>query len=251
MIVGEQLPPTIKEKSQIVELFEKSDKRYYHVPCPDCGHEFVLNWEQVKWELDDKGELIIDSVFLECPACYFHIMDKHKSELLANGKWIATAKHKTMPGFHISSLYSPWVKFHELAKEYLEIGDSEGNEKMQEFLNLKLGEPIEAIVEDLDIALLESHKLVYNAELPDGVLYLTCGVDVQDNRLEYQIIGWGENNQCWVITNQMILGNLEQDEVWDSLDGIICRGYSLPDGRKLPIGASCEGVWWRRYSDYK
>ena len=231
--------PTIKEKSQIVELFEKSDKRYYHVPCPDCSHEFVLNWEQVKWELDDKGELIIDSVFLECPACYFHIMDKHKSELLANGKWIATAKHKTMPGFHISSLYSPWVKFHELAKEYLEIGDSEGNEKMQEFLNLKLGEPIEAIVEDLDIALLESHKLVYNAELPDGVLYLTCGVDVQDNRLEYQIIGWGENNQCWVITNQMILGNLEQDEVWDSLDGIICRGYSLPDGRKLPIGASC------------
>jgi phage terminase large subunit GpA-like protein len=199
----------------------------------------VLNWEQVKWELDDKGELIIDSVFLECPACYFHIMDKHKSELLANGKWIATAKHKTMPGFHISSLYSPWVKFHELAKEYLEIGDSEGNEKMQEFLNLKLGEPIEAIVEDLDIALLESHKLVYNAELPDGVLYLTCGVDVQDNRLEYQIIGWGENNQCWVITNQMILGNPEQDEVWDSLDGIICRGYSLPDGRKLPIGASC------------
>lgn len=231
--------PTVKETSTIVEWFDKSDKRYYNVPCPHCNTYIVLNWDSMKWETDSDGNYIKDSAHLECPSCEGKIYDGHKEALLQDGVWIKTDLNKNIPGFHISSLYSSWVTFEELVNEYIEIADSEDNAKMREFLNLKLGEPFEAIVEDLDIELLESHKFEYDAELPEGVLYLTCGVDVQDNRLEYQILGWGENNQCWVITNQMIIGSPEQDDVWDSLDGVICRGYSFADGRKLPISASC------------
>ena len=40
----------------------------------------------------------------------------------------------------------------------------------------------------------------YNSEyLPDGVLALTCGVDTQDNRLEYEIVGHGLYGETWGI----------------------------------------------------
>lgn len=227
--------PTVKETSQIVALFEKSDKRYYHVPCPDCEHEFVLNWQQVKWMLDDKQQLIVDSVYLECPACFFKIIDKHKPALLANGKWIATAPHKTMPGFHISSLYSPWVKLADLAAEFVEASSSGNNAMLREFINLKLGEPFEEILLELDPELLLRRREFYNCELPDGILYLTCGVDTQGDRLEYQIIGWGIGYQAWVIQYGVIYGDLTLEQPWKSLDAILFQKYLFADGRELPI----------------
>lgn len=231
--------PTAKETSLILEWFERSDKRFYHVPCPSCDNEIVLKWELVKWDIDSDGNLIPESPHVECPNCSFKIKDIHKSEMLAKGRWIRSVEKSSIPGFHISSLYSPWVSFRELVEEFIDVANSEDSSKIREFLNLKLGEPFEEIVEDLDIALLDSHKLEYSAELPDGVLYLTCGVDVQDNRLEYQIIGWGENNNSWVIRYGILIGDPEQNDVWDSLDGILTRPYSFIDGRKLRINATC------------
>lgn len=231
--------PTAKETSVIVEWFEKSDKRYFNLPCPSCYGLLVFKWELVKWENDENGDFVYESAFIECPHCEFHIRDVHKEDMLLNGQWIKTAPEKDIPGFHISSLYSPWVSFSDLVKEYIEIANSDDQSKMREFLNLKLGEPYEEITEDLDIELLEDHKIEYGAEIPEGVLYLTCGVDVQANRLEYQILGWGEGNQTWVIIFKMIIGDPEQSEVWDGLDIVLNRSYSFADGRKLRISATC------------
>lgn len=231
--------PTAKEISLILEWFERSDKRYYHVPCPSCEKETVLKWELVKWELDEAGNLISESPHVECPSCGFQIKDTHKSEMLAKGRWIRTNDKSNIPGFHISSLYSPWVSLKELVEEFIDVANSDDTSKIREFLNLKLGEPFEEIVEDLDIALLETHKLEYNAELPDDVLYLTIGVDVQENRLEYQIVGFGENNNWWVIRYGILVGDPEHDDVWNGLDGILLRPYSFKDGKKLRISAGC------------
>lgn len=230
--------PTVKNDSRIEEWFEKSDKRYYHVPCPDCGHEFILSWELVKWELDDKRELITNSVYLECPACSFHITDKHKSELLANGKWIAIAPNKTMPGFHISSLYSPWVKFHDLAKEYIEATNSGDPLKLREFMNLKLGLSFEDVILELDPEALLRRREFYNCELPDGVLYITAGVDTQDDRIEYQIIGWGDGYEAWVLQYGVIYGDLTSATPWEKLDNVLTGKFTFKDGRKLIIATT-------------
>lgn len=227
--------PTVKNESKIEEWFEKSDKRYYHVPCPDCGHEFALTWEMMKWEAGKDGELIIDSVYLQCPACYFQIVDRHKPNMLSAGRWVATAPQKTTPGFHISSLYSPWVKFADLVKEYLEASISGDNSKMREFINLKLGLAFEEVLLELDPELLLRRREFYNCELPEGVLYITCGVDTQNDRLEYHIIGWGAGYEAWVLRYGAIYGDLETDKPWLMLDNIIEQKFSFMDGRRLPI----------------
>jgi phage terminase large subunit GpA-like protein len=230
--------PTTREKSRIVAWFEKSDKRYYYVPCPDCGHEFVLNWEMVKWEKNENNELIIESVYLECPACSYHIVDRHKPELLANGRWVRTAEHKTTPGFHISSLYAPWVKFWELATEFIEATRSRDKSKLREFINLKLGEPFEEAAEEIEIETLQARREYYNCDLPEGVLYLTVGVDVQDDRLECQVVGWGIGKESWIIEYNQLYGNPTGDEVWQKLDEQLFKSYSFADGRKLSIAAT-------------
>lgn len=43
-------------------------------------------------------------------------------------------------------------------------------------------------------------------ELPDGVLVLTCGVDTQDNRLEYEVVGHGKYGENWGIVKGYIMG---------------------------------------------
>ena len=75
----------------------------------------------------------------------------------------------------------------------------------------------------------------YGAELPDGVLILTAAVDVQDNRLEYEICGWGEDEECWGIKKGIILGAPDTPEVWAALDEQLDREYRFKNGTGLIV----------------
>lgn len=229
--------PTVKGDSQIEEWFERTDKRYYYVPCPDCGHEFVLNWAQMRWEKDENNEPIDESVHLECPACFYHITDRHKSEMLAAGKWVKTQPHKKITGFHISSLYSPWLKFRELVAEFHEATKTRDRKKLREFINLKLGESFEEDYSEIDVGELESHREDYPAAVPDKVLVLTCAVDVQDNRFEIQFTGWGVGEESWVIKYYKLFGDLTSTVFWQELETHIFQSFNYADG--TPIMADC------------
>lgn len=225
--------PTVKGASQIESWFLKSDQRYYHVPCPDCEHKFVLNWNMVEWEKDENDELIESSVHIKCPACSFEIRDRHKSYILENGEWIALAPRKKIPGFHISTLYSPWVKFRELVAEYLEAKREKDRKKLKEFYNLKLGLPFEEDYSEIEVGELESHREDYPAQLPDKVLILTCAVDVQDDRVEFKFVGWGMGEEAWVIKYYALSGDLTSDSFWNEIDMHISQGFSYADGNIL------------------
>ncbi|MCV5761347.1 phage terminase large subunit family protein, partial [Escherichia coli] len=86
----------------------------------------------------------------------------------------------------------------------------------QTFINTTLGEPYEdagefAMSEQRLIARVE----VWGAEVPYGVLLLTAGVDTQDDRFEITVLGWGMNEECWVIAHDVIFGDLETEEPWE------------------------------------
>lgn len=53
--------------------------------------------------------------------------------------------------------------------------------------------------EAADDNVLLSRRERYNADLPDGVLLVTAGVDVQDDRFEVEITGWGKGYESWGI----------------------------------------------------
>ena len=62
----------------------------------------------------------------------------------------------------------------------------------------------------------------YPAEVPPGVLVLTMGMDTQDNRLEYEVVGWDRNEQSWGISRGIIPGRLL---ISDSSESHIAAGH--------------------------
>ncbi len=78
----------------------------------------------------------------------------------------------------------------------------------------------------------------YKAELPDGVLLLTCGVDTQDNRLEYEVVGHGHFGETWGIKKGIIMGRPDAEETWQALDDVIDHVYRFESGVGLKISAA-------------
>lgn len=232
--------PTESGVSNIEEWFEKSDKRRYYVPCPHCGSFQVLKWPQVKWAKDNTGKALPETAYYECEHCAGKIYDKHKQAMINAGYWEAEAESfGGIVGFHINSLYSPWVKFHQLVTEFVEATSKPDKSGLQEFINLKLGEAWVENNDAIEVDYIERRREFYNCELPEGVLCLTTGVDVQDDRLAVHIIGWGEGEESWVIRYFEIVGDPGGTEVWLQLDDHLMRNFSFTDGRRMVISAVC------------
>ena len=112
-------------------------------------------------------------------------------------------------------------------------------EKMQVFVNTNLGLPWEEPGETVETTALIDRREFYEAEVPDGVLYLTCGIDTQDNRFEAEVVGWGVGKESWGIRYQRIYGDLKRGQVWADLDAFLSTTWKKRDGTELSIRAAC------------
>lgn len=235
--------PTIKDQSKIQEWWDRSDQRHYYIPCQHCGTEQKLVWAQVKWDKDNEGNGLPETARYECSECgkVMRGDGKPSVELLGAGRWIADRPHiKKIAGFHINSLYSPWVDLSSLVEEWLEVTKSRDREGLMEFINLKLGELYVENNDDISHEYLHRRREYYDAELPDNVLLLTAGVDQQDDRLEVEVVGWGLGKENWGIKYEFFMGDPGQQQVWDQLDRFLMQQWSFRDGRQL--GVSCVVV---------
>jgi phage terminase large subunit GpA-like protein len=225
--------PTIKGASRIETSFEQSDKRFYNVPCPHCKTFHVLKWKNLKW---DPGKP--ETARFVCPECGAEINEKFKAWMVKNGEWIPTAPFKGHAGFHIWAAYSlfPNAAWGKLAAEFLEVKDDPVT--LQTFVNTVLGETWEERGEGVDgLELINRAEKYGTAQAPAGVLCITAGVDVQDNRIECEIVGWGEREQSWSLDYEIIYGDPELSEVWGRLDEILDRQFRRPGGGILKINA--------------
>lgn len=234
--------PTLKDASPIWSWYERSDKREFYVSCPHCRHEYVWKWSQVKWQKDEEGNALPETAKMFCPECGAQVRGAFKPDpnILATGRWKASAESR-IKGYHINSLYSPWVNLHALVEEFTNATKNRDKAGLQEFINLKLGEPWEevAVGED-DWEHIHRRREYYGTEsLPEGVLILTCGVDVQHDRLECTLYGWGEGKECWGIEHRIIYGDPGEKELWQALDGFLAERRVLPSGVALPISCTC------------
>lgn len=110
-------------------------------------------------------------------------------------------------------------------------------DQMVAFKNTWLGESFVESFNKLDQDDLWKRREVYDAELPDGVRYLTAGVDTQDDRLEVSVYGHGADHECWGIVHHRIYGDTTSEEspVWTQLDVFLNREFYYTDRAKLPI----------------
>lgn len=222
--------PSLKNNSRIESEYEKSDKRLPFVPCPHCGEFFHLSWNRFEYlgkgtESSDPG----NGVYFICPSCDGLIPEKHKTKILAQLEWRATAKPKTPGhiGFQLSRFYSPWVSWKDIAFSYE--ASRNDPQQLQVFWNATLGLPFENVIgEKLNWEKLRDRALLSGygvGVVPDGVAILTAGVDVQSDRLEVAVWGWGAGEQAWLIDYQKILGDPLSNEVWEQLVNVCSTEY--------------------------
>ena len=187
--------PTLKGVSRIESEFEISDQRYYHLACPHCGHEQRLHWENVKWQKDEQGNHVPESAAYYCGECGSMWTEAERIKAIRNGRWIATRQSKGIAGFHLSELYSPWSSIEDIVRNFLK---AKGNsEPLRAFVNTALGESWEDRSEQIDQHSIYARREEYDADVPEGVLLLTAGIDVQRDRIEIEVAGWGEGDESW------------------------------------------------------
>lgn len=220
--------PTVKDASTIDEQFEGGDQRYYHVPCPHCEHLQRLQWSNLRWEAPIGKRRHVDSAWYVCADCGAEIEEHHKGRMLAElghggqARWVADAPDNPYPSYMINALYSPaglGLSWPELATQWIEAqGDPA---KLMPFINTRLGESWANRTGDIKPnALLARAEPVPRRTIPAGCLILTAGVDVQEDRLEIQILGWGWSGhglRCWVIDYHVLPGRPAEPHVWDAL----------------------------------
>jgi len=193
--------PTIKDASRIDEDHDRGDQRKFFMPCPHCAREIAFRWPQLQWIRDAEG--IVTAAWYVCEHCGAEIDEAEKPDMLAAGRWRPTAKPRLRGcrSYHINALYYPvglgltWV---ELAQEWLDAQADPA--KLKRFINTRLAEAWEDRSRDLKPQMIRQRAEEYRCrEIPPGCLVLTCGIDTQDDRLALQVLGFGRDEQSWVI----------------------------------------------------
>ena len=231
--------PGIEGECRITKMFELGDQRHFQVPCPHCGVLHKWEWANIVWDVDSGGKNLPHTVRMKCPHCNEEYGEYHKTEMMNLGQWVPENPDGQYPSFHINALYSPlgWYSWENAVRDFLK---SKGDvNKMKSFTNNVLGEPWS--LEDgkiVDPNGLMSRCEEYDAEVPDGAVVLTAGVDVQDDRLEVEVVGWGRGLENWGITNRILVGNPSEQAVWDALDSVLMASYGNSLGENLYVAAT-------------
>ena len=237
--------PTIDGVSRIQAAWETSDKRYYYLPCPHCDEKQRLEWKYIHWD-SDKPE----TAYYACQHCGGVIEEKHKIKMLEQGEWRASEETNRVAGFHISELYSPWSTWESMVETFLEV--KKHPEQLKTFVNTALGE----VWLGDQAEKIESHELLsrrenYDASLiPDDVLVITAGCDVQKDRIEVQVIGYALESQTYVIEYATLWGETAYKDVWDSLDDFLKNQYKKENGSVLKIACTCIDSGYQTQSVY-
>lgn len=225
--------PTDKGASRIEQAFAESDQRRYFVKCVDCGEHQTLKWSNVRWEHDRPA-----TACYVCEHCGSLWDDAQRFRAIRYGEWRPTAAGdgKTA-GFHLSALYSPWTPLEDSVRDFL--ASKRDPMRLKTWVNTFLGETWEEQGEQLDEYDLLNRREDWGDELPEDVLLLTAGVDVQDDRIEYEVIGWGRGEESWSIEYGTLYGDPSTTELWARLDGVLQKTRSHPISGEMVVRASC------------
>ena len=238
--------PTIDGESRIAELFESGTKRRALAECVHCSHAQELIFE--KLVVSDDG-----LVMYPCAECGAMHRESDKTKMFAKGLWSEVdGGDGETESFTANSMYLPYgwlswadlVKEHKAAQEKLDAGN---DAMMIVFYNTRLARVWKRTVQHVTHQALIDRAEPYPLRMaPYGVLFLTAGVDTQDNRLAVQIIGWGRNLKAWVLDYVELPGDPANDQVWNDLTELINRGILHECGKTLPIIATAIDIGGHR-----
>lgn len=224
--------------SRVALAYERTSKDQYWVPCPDCAEYQTLTWEQVTWTHDDASTALYG-----CLHCGSTWNDGQRYAAVRRGEWRSREPTRTRRrGFHLNELYSPFVRLSETVQNWL---DAQGKpELLQVFYNTALGLTYEdKSAQDVDADALLNRVENWNGLIPQRAVYLTLGADVQNDRIEYEIVAWAPDLENWSIEYETILGDPriapgKPGSPWDELEDALMHMRLHESGHEMRVGAA-------------
>ena len=235
--------PTIRGSSNIAKSFAKGTMERWKSQCPHCGEFHEIQWKDIRYEAEEtvvnhERTYTVHDVFWICPGC--GCVSEEAVMKKQPAKWVAdnpAAYANGVRSFWLNAFVSPWARWESICLKYQNaLGDTG---KMQVVYNTCFGQLWEDRGDTQDPDTLLGRREVYEAELPEGVLVLTAGVDTQDDRMEYEIVGHGHFGETWGIEKGIIMGRPDDPATWDSLDMMVFdRVLRFKDGLGLKVSMS-------------
>ena len=239
-VMGLFSTPTIEGDSRIEIEYNAGTQEEWQHQCPNCGEWHLIRYLDMITDAEEhrdksgRRQVIVHGVKWRCPDCGFEFTEQQ----MRNAKQMYVPRNPKalfngIRSFFINAFTSPWIGWNDIMREWLE---AKGNpEREMVVVNTRFGESYheQGAFEDETIFL--RRREAYGAELPDGVLLLTAAVDTQDNRLEYEVCGWGAGEESWGIRKGIILGQPDWESTWSELDKILEHVYRFKNGTGLKI----------------
>lgn len=209
--------PTVESGNIWQAFMSANERRQYYVPCPHCGVSQTLKFKQIKWpeEHNDNADMIRDTAYYECEHCGERIYDKHKMEMLRSGEWRAVNESQSKVrsvSYHLSSIYSPWVTFGDVAYEFK---NSKGTPAtLMNFINSWLAEPWKSSKTKSTQNLEFTQSSYPCGVVPDKAVLLIASVDVQLDYFWWEVRAYAPGVKSYLI-------DYGQASTWEDLEEII------------------------------
>lgn len=227
--------PGTQGVSRLEAKWLASDQRLYYVPCPHCGELQPLTWAGLQWNRDSTHAWYV------CRENGCVIEEYDKPAMIAAGQWIPENPAGSIRGYTANCLYYPlglgprWL---DMARKFLEAKDDPA--KLKTFTNDRLAE----LWEDRSMRAVKHNLVADRAEpyalrtAPQGVLFITAGVDTQDDRFEVQLVGWGRGLAAWTLDYVVVRGDPNDDDTRHALATLLAQPIQHESGHELPITAT-------------
>lgn len=209
--------PTVESGNIWQAFMSANERRQYYVPCPHCGVSQTLKFKQIKWpeEHNDNADMIRDTAYYECEHCGERIYDKHKMEMLRSGEWRAVNESQSKVrsvSYHLSSIYSPWVTFGDVAYEFKNSKDTPAT--LMNFINSWLAEPWKSSKTKSTQNLEFTQSSYPCGVVPDKAVLLIASVDVQLDHFWWEVRAYAPGVKSYLI-------DYGQASTWEDLEEII------------------------------
>lgn len=223
--------PTIKNASWIEDSYIQGDQRHFYVPCPSCDHRQKLVWSSVIWDEDQP-----ETAKYACNGCGVMWSDGERIAAIRRGEWRAAREFRGHASYHLNELYSCFRKLGDIAQSFIE---KKRSGDLQTFVNVSLAETWEESGDSVDQDMLEDRAEDWGDKWPAEVVVVVAGVDVQDDRLELELVGVGRDEETWSLDYVILPGDPSSPQVWADLDAVLFASYETADGRSLGVRATC------------
>lgn len=247
--------PTVQGKSRIEQEYLKSNQSVYHQKCPHCGFAKELTWLDVLIPKDtDTGEFLHEQAHIVCDkdngGCGKEWTEGDRLWSIRNGYWFIKRPDVTWHhGYKVTSLASPFTPVVTLAKEFM---DAMGNPQLlKAFYNTRMAQTWKEVGEQPDWKRLYDRREEFKGNpVPHGVLMVTCGVDVQQDGIYYEYVGWGRRKESWSLDKGYIAGHVESDEMRQVIYDLADKTWQSPTGINMPTERTCVDSGYKTQSVY-